>query len=276
MRRSDRRAVGHGEVPPRRRHAPPGSCPPGWRLAPWRRAHSPRRLHRLTRETGPAPRPGAHGLPRGRRGSPPGSRPPGASWRGGPPVERRDRAGGTDRAGREQLPALPEVPVNGPEPPERQRQTQGRLGVPPQLGPAQGRAQVVVLALEPGEPDRLRRAGQLRLGGLRQIEVVEDVPPMDTIGLTALSQVLQRILADRLQHDVPGLAVSGRLLAEEAGGDQRLSSVERIEVQRRHRDRVEPCWLLAAQQTLWMASRVQPRKTASRRNSVCWAGSSRS
>ncbi len=65
----------------------------------------------------------------------------------------------------------------------------------------------------------------------------ERMPTMDRASLAALLQPLQRELADRLQHPVPGLAVERLLLPQQALLDQRLDAVQDHQVERRQRDR---------------------------------------
>ena len=154
---------------------------------------------------------------------------------------RRARLGRARREPREQagevLPPLLDVAVRRPEPPERHGQAEGRLGVAAaprtSAAPRAGcRAPAPAGRTRPSAPAPYS-SGSDRLG---QIERRQRMPTMDGAGLAALLQPLQRELADRLQHQVPGLAVERLLLAQQALLDQRLDAVQDHQVERRQRD----------------------------------------
>ena len=89
----------------------------------------------------------------------------------------------------------------------RGRRPAGRpVGVADRQQPAQGRPQVVVLSLDPVEPDRLPRTAELsqRLLGQRQEPV--GVPVPCRLRLASLLQRFQRKPPDRLQQVEPRLA----------------------------------------------------------------------
>ena len=124
-------------------------------------------------------------------------------------------------------------------------------------------------------PAPARRARRSAVSARRSAD--EDVPTVDGARLAALVQALQRVLADGLQHQVPGLAVRRLLLAQQALLDQRLDAVQDVELRAAAaRPTSRPGRGGSPAQTASAASSVQPRKTASRRNSACSSGSSRS
>ena len=70
-----------------------------------------------------------------------------------------------------------------PEAPERAHEAEGDLGERPLRRVGQGGPEVLVLALEPFEPPPLVVAGQVRLGGLGEVEVGAGVALADRIRL---------------------------------------------------------------------------------------------
>ena len=101
--------------------------------------------------------------------------------------------------------ALRQIPADGPEEVERTAEPEEGLALGRPLGaPGEGRPQVVVLAPRGGRatpPAGPRSRCRLRLLGQRQ--EVGGVPPPGRVGLSALLQALQGVLADRLQHGQP-------------------------------------------------------------------------
>src|SRR6266536_2737958 len=81
--------------------------------------------------------------------------------------------------------------------------------------------EVVVLGLQPVEPDGGARGAQLGLGELPELEEIRGAPAPDVLRVAALVEPLERELADRLQH--PEAAVRE---ADEALVDQRLQCVQ--------------------------------------------------
>ena len=89
-------------------------------------------------------------------------------------------------------------------------------GRPRERGP-----NVVVLHVEPLEPDHLVRAQELGLGRLDEREEALRVAAPPLLKLTLLLQLLERELADRLQQTEARLAVGPVALADEALVDER-------------------------------------------------------
>src|SRR4051794_37058661 len=108
---------------------------------------------------------------------------------------------------RQPLTTLAGVPVNGPEPPEGDHQSVGRLGVPLLDAPAQRGAYVVMRLFDSREPRRLFHTVECRLRRLRESECPKSVATMGGIGFAALVQAVQRIFADGLEHQVAWLTV---------------------------------------------------------------------
>src|SRR5918998_1689841 len=112
-------------------------------------------------------------------------------------------------------PALPipraPLPAPGPEP---------RCS-PPAPPPATRAPQVVVLGLQPLHPQRLLRPTQLGL--FREGQEVVHVRAPDLFSLSALFELLPRVLVDGFQHHEPGLLLGAFLLLDKAlvqkGGD---------------------------------------------------------
>ena len=90
-----------------------------------------------------------------------------------------------------------------PEQGECAGQPQARLCLAGFGRPGEGLPQVVVLGLQPVQPDSLLRAGQLRLGLLRQGQEVVDGAASGLGKLAAGRQQLLSKRSDGLQHGHP-------------------------------------------------------------------------
>src|SRR5262249_40606207 len=116
--------------------------------------------------------------------------------------------------------ALAPVASSQPEEPNRAGEPQRDVGASALERVAEHGADVVVLGLEPVEPDRRAPALQLGLRDLSEPEEVGGVPMPEVLGVAAFLQSLERELADRLQHPEPLSRV-----AEKAFVDQSLKYV---------------------------------------------------
>ena len=94
-------------------------------------------------------------------------------------------------------------------------------------GPAERRAKVVVLALQPVEPGVLVATSQLGMGGLRQVGEVGRVATPGGRFLASGGQLSQRELADRLQQPQPRLAITRLCPLQQALVGQRREQFER-------------------------------------------------
>src|SRR4051812_20833544 len=108
--------------------------------------------------------------------------------------------------------ALAEVSSQVPEPPERADETQDAFVVLRRLQEGDGRADVVVLELEPIE-ERAVAGRQLRLGGLRQREK-EVGMARSGFPLGGREKLFRRVLTDRLEHRQSRLWLRRRELYE--------------------------------------------------------------
>src|SRR5687768_14517285 len=118
-----------------------------------------------------------------------------------------------------------------PEPPQRGSDSQTRLGPASLLQPPERRAEVVMLGAKSVQPGNLIRAGQLRLGCLRQGQEIVGVRAMHGVGITCRVETLQPVLADRLQHREARLAVDAILRSQQTLLRQRVETVEDVERQ---------------------------------------------
>src|SRR5215212_3385374 len=113
-----------------------------------------------------------------------------------------------------------------PEPPECPGNPQPYLRLTCGLAPGQCRAQVIMIGLQPLEPALLVWPLERQRPVLRELQIVIRVPSMQCLYLAMLSQPLQRILADRLQHCKARLTVQPRLPPQQALVDQRGKPIE--------------------------------------------------
>ena len=95
-------------------------------------------------------------------------------------------------------------PGDHPEPAGCGRHPVRRRRVTRRDRPAQYRGDVVRLGAEPRDPLQLPGAPQLRFGGLHQLDDQRRVGGLDRRALARVVQLLRGVLADRLQHPVPG------------------------------------------------------------------------
>ena len=108
------------------------------------------------------------------------------------------------------------------------------------LGEVERRAEVVVLALEHGEPGRLLPIGEVGLGLDREREGPRGEPAFDRRSLAGLVQTFAGELADRLQHRASDLAGGEVGPANEARVEEPAQHVEHVEVFTRDRlDRLQ-------------------------------------
>src|SRR5262249_43787091 len=127
--------------------------------------------------------------------------------------------------------ALGVVAVDVPEPPERSGQPRARLRLARlRLAPGEDGSQVVVLGLQPCQPPVLLRRSELRLCLLGQPQEVGRMPSPEVLELPAHLELLERELADRLQHPEPWLPLL-LALAEQALVDQRPEPVQHVDAQ---------------------------------------------
>ena len=160
--------------------------------------------------------------------------------------------------------ALAHQPSRAPEADERAGQPQGQLDLAGADRPGERGADVVVLLVEPVEPEGLVRARQLRLRGLDQLEEALGMAAAELVELTALLEPLERVLANRLQQTEAGLALGAVPLPDEALVDER-----------REGSNDSPSAIPSPATASASSSEQPPAKTPSRASSVCSAGSSR-
>ena len=176
--------------------------------------------------------------------------------------------------------ALRQQPAHLPEPPQRRAEPQARLGVLAVLDrPGEGRAQVVVLAVEHVEQPLLVRAGQARSGSLGQWpgRRRHGARPIG-LGFARLDELLEGEFADREQHREARLAV-GLVLADQALVDEAGQAVEHVaspasphtasaaaqSSRRRRRPR-------SARTAAWPPASSRSWLQAMAPRSVCWRG----
>ena len=83
-------------------------------------------------------------------------------------------------------------------------------------------------SLEPLEPDGLPGPDQLGLGGLGELDVAAEVTVACVLELAALGEPLERVLANRLEHLEPRLALGALGLADEPVVDERGDAVQHL------------------------------------------------
>jgi hypothetical protein len=96
-----------------------------------------------------------------------------------------------------------------------------RRSIPPVQTPGEGRAQVVVVRLQTGEPPLLVGSGQFRLRLLGQGQAPGRVPAPHLVLLTGRRQPFEPVLSDRLQHPEPPLVVPTMVYPDETLVDER-------------------------------------------------------
>jgi hypothetical protein len=115
---------------------------------------------------------------------------------------------------------LVRVAADPPEAPQRGGQSRASPSVPHLDKEPQRRAQVVVLALHPVEPDELRSPVVLRVRPLRQREEVVGVPGALRLALTRALEQVRGVLARCLEHREPRfLHGSWRTVQQAFGGE---------------------------------------------------------
>ena len=113
-----------------------------------------------------------------------------------------------------------QAPVE-PEHCESRREAQGVLRAR-RHQPLERCAEVLVIGREPLEPDVLGRAGQLGLGAPAELEEVLCVPPASSSSSPESLELLEGVLADRLEHPEARSPLRIRLLS--------ASDFERVQV----------------------------------------------
>src|SRR5207302_3420411 len=116
--------------------------------------------------------------------------------------------------------SLCEVTAHVPKAIERTRELQREPRVAIRFEPVEGRAEVVVLRLEPVEP-LFRIAAEVRICLLGESDIVLGKNSADVLGFAGFLELLGGVLADRLQH--PEALVT---VAEHALVPERLEDVE--------------------------------------------------
>src|SRR6266851_8115683 len=108
------------------------------------------------------------------------------------------------------------MPAYVPEPEQGDTQTQGALGLLPSLlasqflagclqEPCERRTQVIMLLLQPGRPPTLLGSLEMRLGLLRECQVIQRMRLLGRRQLSARRKRLQSILTDRFEQQEPWL-----------------------------------------------------------------------
>src|SRR5438876_11551224 len=100
-----------------------------------------------------------------------------------------------------------------PEAVERARELKSELGITERLELVEGRAEIVVLSLEPVEP-LLRIAAEFRIRLLGESDVVLDVAPAELISFAGRLELLDGVFTDRLQHPEALLTVAKEALVD--------------------------------------------------------------
>src|SRR5436190_19319793 len=121
--------------------------------------------------------------------------------------------------------SLAQIAADLPEPPEREQEARGRVGVTSDDRVLESGAHVVMLELDEVEPAPLVVALELRRGTLGQGEIGREVAIADGGVLTARAELLVGELPDRDQHAEPGFA-RGVLLTDEAAVEQLRGAVQ--------------------------------------------------
>src|SRR5829696_5327367 len=132
-------------------------------------------------------------------------------------------------------PSLFQIPAHPPEPAQRPHQAQARTDIAGFPRPVQGLPQVVVFLLEPPQPQGAFGPQENRPCPLHQDNEVFGVPPARGAYLPAFLEALERVLPDRLEHDVPRPVCPGtrrhqRLLYQ---APERFGDLLRLDLTRR-------------------------------------------
>src|SRR5262249_56035468 len=129
---------------------------------------------------------------------------------------------------RDRPPSLPDVAARRRERPERRREPQVEVAVLTFARPAGRRAEVRVVVGEPGDRRRLVARPRLRVQAFRELCEPRGVAPAAVLELPRRFELLERELADGLEHPEARLAVRVCALAEEALLDERVEAVEQV------------------------------------------------
>ena len=96
---------------------------------------------------------------------------------------------------------------------------------------AEGRSNVVLLLVQPPQPMAALRTEEIRLCLHCQRQHVGRVPLLHELAFACRIELLQRVLAQGLQHREAGLAVGSFALLDKALVDQGSDAIEDIETE---------------------------------------------
>jgi hypothetical protein len=144
-------------------------------------------------------------------------------------TRRRDAPGVGFQRGVDPAPPLGEVAAHVPEPVQRARHPEQPGGVAAAAGrPLQRGGQVLVLPLQPVEPDGLLRLLELRPGALGELEEDVTVAVARSGLLSGLDEPLEGVLPDGGEHPVAGAPVGVRLGRHERVVHERGQRVQHV------------------------------------------------
>ena len=141
----------------------------------------------------------------------------------------RDSAAGRQR-GLEPLLTLARFTAGVGEGEDRPSQPQHRGGIAGAQGPGDGRVQVVPLDRQSLDPGRRTRGDEMRLGLLRQGQVISRMGRAGRVLFPAGGESLQSELSNRLEHAVAGLAGRRLGLDQQALLDEPADPVQDIAI----------------------------------------------
>ena len=124
---------------------------------------------------------------------------------------------------------LAQVPAHVPEGCQGTGKPQRRQQLVTRAQPAEGRAQVVMLDLQPGQPRRLVRPNDLGLGLFRQSQVVQRMR-LAGLGQLLSRQALEPILPDRLKQREARLSCDRFCLLHKARVHERFEARQHVAV----------------------------------------------
>ena len=125
-------------------------------------------------------------------------------------------------------PALGHQAADAPEAHQGSGEPQPELDLPGLDRPGEPGADVVALLVETLEPDGLPRPDQLGRGGLGKLDIAVEMTVACVLELAALGKPLERVLANRLEHLEPRLALGALGLADEPVVDERGDAVQHL------------------------------------------------
>src|SRR5207237_7075735 len=125
------------------------------------------------------------------------------------------------------------MPAHLPEPGQQPCCSQAKVRFARLITPGQRRAQIVVVEVQTAQPGGLMGATDLAHDDLRASQVVPGVSLTKQGALLTRVELLQRIIADRLEHaEAWILSISRADMADQALFGQRLNGLERIDAKR--------------------------------------------